>query len=313
MNRLRRFLAGFHARPVAAWEWLVMRCLFAGVVWLSMPRASDQIYSSQDAPNGIAHWVDLTFLAGPGVYPALQAVVAIALVLYAAGLLLPAVLPLLLVSHVMVRTLFNSQGWIHHGVQMVSLVLLAQTAVVLTLAGYRLLKGRRLELRPGTTPASYLLFYSQMAVVSLYVVSVFSKVDRSDGLWFAKSHYVGLHVVKAERDRYHAALEPPGPGDVPAARLVLAHPNLSRLFLGAGVALEFFAFLALRGRLWALGVGLGLIGFHRCIAALMTIHFHFNEMLLAIFLINVPYWTARASGRLPGVGGTAPEPAASSA
>jgi hypothetical protein len=307
-ERLRRFLDGFHPRPVAAWEWLVMRCLFAIVVWKSLPRAGDQIYSSQDAPNGIAHWIDLTFLSNPGVYPGLQFAIGIALVIYVSGFLLPIVLPFLLVGHVLVRTLFNSQGWIHHGVQMVSLVLLAQTVIVLSFAGYRLIKGRRAELRPGLKPASYLRFYSQMAVVSLYVVSVFSKVDRSDWQWFAKSHYVGLHVVKAERDRYHAALEAPEPGDVPSARLMLAHPNLTRLLLGAGVALEFLAFLALRGRLWALAVGLGLIGFHRCIAALMSIHFHFNEMLLVIFLINAPYWIVRGYNHLFGKGNTSPAP-----
>lgn len=273
-----------------------MRCLFAVVVWRSLPRASDQIYATQDAPNGIANWVDLTFLAAPGVYPGVQIAVGAALVVYAAGFALPFVLPFLLVCHVMVRTLFNSQGWIHHGVQMVSLVLLAQTVIVLTFAIHRWRKGRAPGAGAGRGVASYALFYSQMAVISLYVVSVVSKVDRSDWQWFAKSHYIGLHVVKAERDRYHAALEPPEPGDVPAARLMLAHPNLTRLFLGAGVALEFLAFLALRGRLWALAIGLGMIGFHRCIAALMTIHFHFNELLLLIFLVNAPYWIVTGIG-----------------
>jgi len=291
--RLRGFLAGFHPRPVAWWELFVMRCLFALVVFRSLPRASDQIYDTQGVPNGIAQWLDLTFLSLPGVYPGLQIAIVAALCIYSLGLLLPVVLPFLLVSHVMVRTLFNSQGWVHHGVQMVSLVLLAQTVVVLTFAIYRQAKGRHFPLADSRTAGSYLLFYSQMAVVALYIVSVFSKIDRSDGQWFAKSHYMGLHVVKAERDRYYAALEPPEPGDVPLARQVLAHPNISRVCLAAGVALEFFAFLALRSRAWALAIAIGLIGFHRCIAALMSTHFHFNELLLIIFLINAPYWLSR--------------------
>ena len=141
-----------------------------------------------------------------------------------------------------------------------------------------------------------MLFYSQMAVVSIYVVSVVSKVDRSDGKWFAKSHYVGLHVVKAERDRYYAKLKDPAPNTEPApksieaARAALAHPNITRIVLGTGVLLELFAFVALYSRGASILIALGMLGFHRSIASLMSIYFHFNEMLLWIFLINVPFW-----------------------
>ncbi len=289
IERLRKFLSHFHPRPVAAWELLIMRVLFALVVYKTLPNAG-QIYDTQTSPNGIAHFVDLTFLAADGVYPALKIAMAAALAIYASGFLLPLVLPFILIAHVMIRTLFNSQGWIHHGVQMVSLVLLAQTLVVLTFLVYRLLKKRPFPLTGGRSMGSYFLFYSQMAIISIYVVSVVSKVDRSDGQWFAKSHYIGLHVVKAERDRYYGKLHDPPPGDVPAARIMLANPNLTRLFLGAGVLLELLAFLALYGRGAALAFSLSMIVFHRSIAALMSIYFHFNEMLLVIFLVNAPYW-----------------------
>ena len=141
-----------------------------------------------------------------------------------------------------------------------------------------------------------MLFYSQMAVVSIYVVSVVSKVDRSDGQWFAKSHYVGLHVVKAERDRYYAKLEEPAPDAKPepksiaAARSALAHPNITRVVLGAGVLLELFAFVALYSRGAAFLIAIGMLAFHRSIASLMSIYFHFNELQLIIFLI-APYCT----------------------
>lgn len=296
-GRLSRFFDRFHPRPVAGWEFLIMRVLFAGVVYLSLPGV-DQIYDSQDVPNGIARFMDLTFLANPGVYPALRVAIVIALGIYVSGFLLPLALPFLLVSHVMVRTLYNSQGWVHHGYQMVSMVLLAQTVVVLVFAVHRLTTRHPFPFTGGRTRNSYLLFYSQMAIVLLYVVSVVSKVDRSDGQWFFKSHYIGLQVVKAERDRFYADLAPPEPGDVPTARLMLAHPNFTRLFLGVGVLLEFVAFLALAGRLPALAIAVALIGFHRSIAALMSIYFHFNEMLLVIFLINIPYWIYRLALRL---------------
>lgn len=294
-DRIRKFIAGCHPRPVAWWELLIMRLLFAIVVYWSLPNQS-QIFDTQPVPKGITHFFDLTFLANEGVYPALRVTVLIALAVYVTGFLLPVALPVILIVHVMVRTLYNSQGWTHHGFQMVSLAILAQTIVVLTFAIYRLTKGKPFPFTGGRNVGSYFLFYTQMAIVSIYVVSVVSKIDRSDGKWFAKSHYVGLHVVKAERDRYYAKLEEPAPGTEPppksivAARQALAHPNLTRIILGAGVLLELFAFVALYNRGAAALIATGMLVFHRSIASLMSIYFHFNEMLLVIFLINVPFW-----------------------
>ena len=54
--------------------------------------------------------------------------------------------------------------------------------------------------------------------------------------------------------------------------------------------LELFAFVALFGRGAAALIALGMICFHRSIAHLMSIYFHFNEALLIIFLINLPFW-----------------------
>ena len=266
-----------------------MRILFACVVYMTLP--NDMLaYDKQAMPNGIAHFVDLTFIANDGFYQPMKIAMIGGLGLYALGLGLPIVLPLLLLCHVCVRTLFNSQGWVHHGVQMTSLVLLAQTIIVLTFAIYRLLKKKPFAFTNGRTVGSYMIFYSQMAIIAIYVVSVVSKVDRSGGQWFFKSHYIGLQVVKAERDRYYGKLQDPKPGDVPSARFMLAHPHLTRIFLGVGVMIELFAFLALYSRGMAVLVALGMISFHRVIAGLMSIYFHYNEMLLWIFLINVPFW-----------------------
>ena len=295
LKLIRKFVAGCHPKPVSWWELLIMRILFAYVVYLSLP-STGQIYDSQPVPNGIAQFVHLPTFINDASYPAIKIAIGFALVIYASGFLLPIVLPLILIAHVMIRTLFNSQGWVHHGVQMVSLVLLAQTAVVLAFAIYRLIQRKPFPFTEGRNLGSYFLFYSQMAIVAIYVVSVVSKIDRSDGKWFAKSHYVGLHLVKAERDRYYGKLKEPAPETEPpppsivAAREALAHPNLTRIILGAGVLLELFAFVALFGRGMAALIAIALIGFHRSIASLMSIYFEFNEMLLVIFLMNLPFW-----------------------
>ena len=67
----------------------------------------------------------------------IRVVVAISLLFYTAGFLLPISLPLLTAASVIVRTYYNSQGSIHHGCQMVTTILLFQTIVVLWFAGRR--------------------------------------------------------------------------------------------------------------------------------------------------------------------------------
>ena len=55
-GRLQRFFDRFHPRPVAGWEFLIMRLLFAGVIYYTLP-GQDQIYDRQDVPNGIARFI----------------------------------------------------------------------------------------------------------------------------------------------------------------------------------------------------------------------------------------------------------------
>jgi hypothetical protein len=57
---------------------------------------------------------------------------SVLLMLYAGGLMLPLTLPLLALGHVLVFTLYNSQGYAHHGFQIVSLTLVAQAGTVFT-------------------------------------------------------------------------------------------------------------------------------------------------------------------------------------
>jgi hypothetical protein len=73
---------------------------------------------------------------------------------------------------------------------------------------------------------------------------------------------------------------------------MLAHPWGCRFLFGSGFFLELLALLALRGRPWALALGLGLIGMHVSIQYLMTLRFHFNIALLVVFFINLPGWMA---------------------
>ena len=253
-------------------------------------------YTEQRKPNGIARVFDLTFFSDPSFIRVLPWVVIPCLVLYATGLGLPVALPVLAFVSIGSRTLYNSQGYIHHGYQMLSLILVAQTLVVLwhcfrhdwkSAMGFR-----RVEPIRGRTLWHWMIRYSQWMIVGCYVIAGVIKPILSDGRWFQNSHFIGIQVVKTHRQNYYSELEQkwkiPEP---PVAKLMLEeHPNLIRIFLACGVLLEIFAFLALYNRILSFLFGVALVSFHYFNDLLMGLYFYENEKLVWIFLINVPFW-----------------------
>ncbi|MCB1231881.1 MAG: hypothetical protein KDN19_16555 [Verrucomicrobiae bacterium] len=253
-------------------------------------------YQDQNKPNGIANVVNLTFFSKEKFIEILPWIVFPCLLLYAAGIGLPVVLPILLFLSIGSRTLYNSQGYIHHGYQMLSLILVAQTVVVLWHAirgDWREAFGlRKAEPRHGRTVWDWMIRYSQWMIVICYVIAGVIKPIRSDGEWFKNSHYIGIQVVKTHRQNYYSDLDPKW--DIPepqVAKFMLKdHPNLVRIFLSCGVMLEIFAFLALYNRFLSLAIGFSLVLFHYFNDLMMGLYFYGNEKLDWIFLINIPFW-----------------------
>lgn len=254
-------------------------------------------YQGQDKPNGIARFVDLTFFSDPGFIEVLPWIVIPCLILYAAGVGLPIALPLLTLVSICSRTLYNSQGYIHHGYQMVSLVLVAQTVVVV----WHCLRGHWREafgIKPATrtfrdrTVWDRMIRYSQWMIVICYVIAGVIKPIRSDGEWFQNSHYIGIQVVKTHRQNYYSSLEEKWniPEPKVAKFMLKDHPDWVRIFLSLGVFLEIFAFLALYNRFTSLIFGFSLVIFHYFNDLMMGLYFYDNEKLDWIFLINLPFW-----------------------
>ncbi|MCB1237668.1 MAG: hypothetical protein KDM91_21565 [Verrucomicrobiae bacterium] len=277
-------------------------------------------FPGQPKPVGLAKAMDLTFFSKPAVVRALPWIVIPCLLLYAAGVGLPVVLPILTFVNVGSRTLYDSQGFIHHGYQMLSLVLVAQTVVVLThtLRGdWRATFGlRRAEPIDGRTVWDWMIRYSQWMIIGCYVIAGVVKPIRSDGEWFAKSKYIGLSVVKTHRQNYYGNLDEEWNIPEPrVAKIMLEeHPHLTRIFLTAGVMLEIFAFLALYNRFTALAIGFLLVVFHFINDHIMGLYFYVNEKLDWIFLVNLPFWIwwlflrRRRLGQEQEVGEAVPEP-----
>lgn len=251
-------------------------------------------FDKQEKANGVAHLVDLTFFSDEKFIKALPWIVLPCLLLYAAGVGLPVVLPILTLLQIGARTLFNSQGSIHHGYQMVSLVMLAQTGLILwhCWRNWKEAMGvKRPKLVNGRNFWDSFVRYSQYMVIGCYVIAGVIKPINSDGEWFQNSHMIGIQLVKTDRQNYYSELDSKyGNDPVPYAEAMLEHPNWTRIFLAMGVLLEIFAFLALYNRLAALVFGFMFILFHYFNEFLMNLVFPNNEKLVWIFLINLPFW-----------------------
>lgn len=179
-------------------------------------------------------------------------------------------------------TLENSQGWIGHTTQLVTLVVLSQS-VVYWMRPRRVTDGKN-ELRA--------IHWAKVTIASAYVVSGLVKLLRSDGQWFWQSPWLALQFVKTgEQDFLNRLEEPSGHGFIDQLpMLILEHPNIARCIFGAGLLVELFCFLALVGRKSALGYGLLLVIFHLSISVAMRLDFTNHILLVAVFFVNIPWW-----------------------
>ena len=254
-------------------------------------------YSTQEKPDGIAKFVDLTFFNDDGFVKILPWIVLPCLVLYLSGYGLPIALPILCFVLLGSRTLYNSQGYIHHGFQMVSLILLAQTVVVV----WAFVKNPREAMgfkkpsamtKYGRTWWDVMIRYSQLMIIASYMIPGVVKQFKSCGKWFLNSHYIGVQVVKTHRQNYYNDLDPEWePDKLPTmAKFMLEHKNWTRLLLGCGVGLQCIAFLALYHRLTWLIFGLMFVSFHYLNDIMFGLFFYHVEKLDWIFLVNLPFW-----------------------
>ena len=301
---LRRLFAGFFQAPtVSALESFLCRLIFAGIILYSMHNGVDK--TAEPHPVGllrILHWIDndrvwLGWLANPDNFAIWKLVTAGVLVLYVSGVALPVVLPAAALLHILPFTLFNSQGYTHHGYQIISLTLLVQA---LTVWFYIWRRKCFSWLPPDATLRSWLLWQSQMLVCGTYLVSIIAKLDNSGGMWLWNANYVAMDMVKTQRQNYLNNLDPQYAQPPEQAIWMLDHPWIARLMFGSGFLLETLCIFAVGRRGLGFLLGVSIILFHRSIDALMGLVFLYNELLVAVFVIGIPFGLAWLLSRLPG-------------
>ncbi|MGK0185999.1 MAG: hypothetical protein ACI9R3_001782 [Verrucomicrobiales bacterium] len=278
------------------YELFLMRAFFARVIFDSIE--GGRTFSTIVAPNGLSR---IDFLQDAILWfgkaenlDIIHAWIWIPLALYVLGALPIAAITSLLVVTVSVGTLENSDGGIGHSYQIVSLILLAQ------LGSYIFNVLRKNPLAPLASRWKQVLFPShalqnhathltKVTIAAAYVVCGVAKLIKSDFLWVQKIPLLSVQITKGNlRDYYNTLEEKSDFVTTRIPQLIVEYPNIARLFFGAGLVLELSAFLALRGRRWALGVGLSLIFLHTMIDQIMSLTFWTHIFCLAIFYVNIP-------------------------
>jgi hypothetical protein len=288
-----RTLIVFEPIRHARWELFWLRLGLAYVAWETFVGSSD--FTEQPHPNGIAHWVDLTFLSDDATEGWLRWVARVSLVAFVVGV--PGVLSLLVPTFLGIGlfTLKNSQGAIGHSFQVVHLCLLAAW-----LAGvWAVVCGcRKRGLPNGLERGSLEIDWARQALAAGYVVSAITKVIESSGMWFRDSQYFALHLIKNNDMKFYGKLESGVQQLEWLPEWMMQHPMACQVFFGLALPLELFAFLGCRNRVMGLVFGVSLIAFHLSVKQLTQLDFVYNMQLLMVLMVNPVWWVVLIGKRL---------------
>ncbi len=259
-----------------------------------MPEVSE--FKGQPKPHGIAwllakvHGPKFTFFSDPATARLIYRGMYVALVFYVLGVGLPVALGYLFVVMVMHGTYLNSQGSIHHHLQLFTLVLGAQW--IASLLALRRGKGAGAAAlwRLDAASSSRLAQWTLQVIAAGYVVSALSKFAESKGTWMFRTPRLGVQLAKATDQDYYDHLRHSTQGHEWLPAWCVENPWLARAVFGPALLLEFFAFLMLRNRTLSATYALALIAFHVSVSALMSLDFRYNVQMMLVFAVNVPFW-----------------------
>ena len=123
--------------------------------------------------------------------------------------------------------------------------------------------------------------------------------------WISELKNFGIYIDRNGHQQYLAggSLEDYERSQV-LAEWVNRHPVLITLLVAPGLIVELVAPLALLNRTMAFLMGVGMIGLHILVGYLMQLSFPMNELIILIFVINVPFflsWLITKAGSTIGV------------
>lgn len=290
---------GWFERPVVSvLESFFMRFFFALIAAYTLRNHLTATLTIEPNPVGLLrllHKIDdhrtwLTWLADLETYGFYRAVLFVLLAFYVAGFALPVVLPVLAVMHILPCTLYDSQGYPHHGNQIVSLLLMVQTGTV----WWHCIRGRRWSFSPpDAVLRAWLQWQSITLVAGTYFLSVITKMIESHGHWLLNANNFALDMIKTERQSWLNKLDSARAAIPPNALWMLEHPMTARFIFGSGMIMEAICIFAIGNRILGLIIGISLIVMHRSIDALMGgVAFQYNELLDFTYFVGLPFGLA---------------------
>lgn len=285
-------------------EWMIMRIGLACLIYYSLRLGGyDALnwagsagrgveFGTQPNPRSIAQFMDLTWITKPENIPYFCMTAAVFLMLLILGRLLVVASLGLATLQTLIGALENSQGHnVWHTSQILVLGLLGIAIGSIGNLGRRFwtIQETDSEDERETKERSLMIYLTQQLMAMAYVVSGISKMWISKGRWSLEVADIGLQFEKNRLFEYHETLQTSQ--NFPwAVEIVNAYPTFTSIFFSIGLALELFCFVALFNRGFMLLAGLSLLAMHLAISQLMSLDFIFNEWMLVIFFINLPYW-----------------------
>jgi hypothetical protein len=289
----RRLFSGWFTLPnVSPLEGFFLRLFFA--ILLIFTFRIQVGYTEEPNPVGLLKWLHqidsnrtwLTWLADEQTWAVYKSIFIALLAIYVSGYALPLVLPALAVMHVLPFTLFASQGFNHHGNQVVSCTLIIQAASVL----YYCVRRKFTLMPPDEKLRAWMLVQSQVIITGMYFISVFTKMDNSGGMWWWNSHHTALDMIKTQHQSYLNHFDSAFSVTPPVALWMLTHVWIARIFFTSGLILETVCILGIGNRTLGFIMAVSLIFMHRSIDLLMGgVAFLYNELLCIIFLLGLPF------------------------
>jgi hypothetical protein len=283
--------------PFASWEMVIIRFAFAWLVYCNLPGWVP--FEQQTHPNGLAQWMDFTFLANPQLYPILWWGAVISLSTYVLGFVPAVGLTYLSVLFIAFGTLENSQGAIEHYLQLLVMVLLGQALVAWWLTVRSCRRGGSFWIPIDVEAERKLVHWARIIIAGAYLAMAITKLDRSKGRWIWDTPNISVQIIKTHSNELANSGVAPDPFFLETLpQWIAGYPWLSRIFFSPGLWLEFLLFLGLMGRGWSLALGLGVIALHRGISLIMGLNFASHEWLLWVFYVNLPFWIWLAATRI---------------
>lgn len=273
-------------------EMTLMRLFFAVLVFFAIKWETGNLHpvkTDDEDAVGLARLVSLDFLIHLKPLVLWQLITILGLIAYVCSMLPVAGLLPALFFTIGIGTLNASQGAHNHSTQLVAMILLGQFLVY---AVPLVMKkdGPTLNwLMPEDTVHRRAMYVSLVIFAASYVVCGWVKLDNSDWKWFGNVvPGLALELQKTNWSSYYDTLEPVPAALTSVVSLMNDHPTLARMFFGAGLLVELFAFLIVLGRRWAFFYGLLIVVLHLSISRLMQLDFWYHIFAAMIFLVNVP-------------------------